>query len=67
MIKDRCQILTWDMSIFIYVINTIDLFIRLIEDKYINAIQHYVIKFVNELRQVGGFPRGIATIYLKYC
>jgi len=40
------------------------------------SIQHYVIKFVGELRQVGGFllvlwvPSPIkhtATIYLKYC
>ena len=38
-------------------------------------IQHYikVIKFVSDLRQVGGFPRCptpiklTATIYLKYC
>jgi hypothetical protein len=40
------------------------------------SIQHYVIKFVSDLRQVGGFLRVlqfpppiklIATIYLKYC
>ena len=39
----------------------------------IYSIQHYVIKFVSDLRQVGGslrFPLSIkltATIYLKYC
>jgi hypothetical protein len=37
------------------------------------SIQHYVIKFVRELRQVCGFPRSTppikltAMIYLKYC
>ena len=40
------------------------------------SIQHYVIKFVNDLRQVGGFIRVfrfpppiklIATIYMKCC
>jgi hypothetical protein len=40
------------------------------------STQHYVIKFVSDLRQVGGFPRVFrfppprkltATIYLKYC
>jgi len=40
------------------------------------SIQHYVIKFVSDLRQVGGFLRVhrfpppiklITTIYLKYC
>ena len=37
------------------------------------SIQHYVIKFVSDLRQVGGllrFPPPIkltATTYLKYC
>ena len=40
------------------------------------AIQHYVIKFVSDLRQVGCFLRVLrfpppikltATIYLKYC
>ena len=39
-------------------------------------VQHYVIKFVSDLRQVGGFLRVLgfpppikltATIYLKYC
>jgi hypothetical protein len=41
-----------------------------------NWIQHYVIKFVNDLRQVGGFLRVLrfpspvnltSTIKLKYC
>jgi hypothetical protein len=40
------------------------------------SIQHYVIKFVSDLRQGGGFLRMLrfpppikltATIYLKYC
>jgi len=30
------------------------------------SIQHYVIKFVSDLRQVGGFLL-TATIELKYC
>jgi len=40
------------------------------------GVQHYVIKFVSDLRQGGGFPRVLqfppaikltVTIYLKYC
>ena len=42
----------------------------------VNSIKHYVIKFVSDLRQVGGFLRVLwfpppinltATIKLKYC
>jgi hypothetical protein len=29
------------------------------------SIQHYVIKFINDLRQVGGFPRYPPSIDLK--